>query len=485
LTKLGKLIHGVLIFTFLSFLCCIFFQYSNPEINFYLPLTRFWELSVGAALFIFEKKNYQIQFKKYSSILIFGLVFLTFSPLLIFNHETTFPGFISLWPISTFLVLFYLTNKGIFLFWNNFLSSKVMIFLGKISYPLYLWHWAVLSLATIIFSELTVLMTLTAIGFSFAMSVITFFFIEKPIRSMSNWAAIALVFLMMVIIGTSYSAYSRDGLEFRYKKLVNIPENFKQDFTKWENKGMQPEGDCTFPFHFPKKKICVDDSRLNDPNIIVVGDSHAFSAYWGFAKLLKPEGHHVSLTGMGACLPYINLYIKEVSINCAPIINEQLDYIASNTAIKNVIFSHRYAYLGDNSSQESFDKFEKSMAQTFDLMLQANKKITYLMPVPELRVDPRLCVGELPLGRSRPEGGCTYILESELLRQSRVRESILKVLKSRPTINIYESSDFICPEGKCSAIINGKIVFMDANHLSESGSMLQAVSVMSKISFAK
>jgi hypothetical protein len=188
---------------------------------------------------------------------------------------------------------------------------------------------------------------------------------------------------------------------------------------------------------------------------------------------------------MGACLPYTNLYIKEISINCAPIINDQLDYIANNIAIKNVIFSHRYAYLGDNSSQESFDKLEKSMAQTFDLMLQANKKITYLMPVPELRVNPRLCVGELPLGRQRPVDGCTYILKSELLKQSKVRESILRVLKSRPTINIYEPSDFICPEGKCSATINGQVVFMDANHLSESGSMLQAVNIMSKVSFEK
>lgn len=484
-TKLGKLIHGILIFTFFSFLCCIFFQYNNPEINFYLPLTRFWELSVGAALFLFEKKNYQIHFKRYSSILIFGLVFLTFSPLFIFNHETKFPGFISLWPISTFLVLFYMTNKGVFVSWNSFLSSNAMIFLGKISYPLYLWHWVVLSFATIIFSELTILMTLTAIGFSFAMSVITFFFIEKPIRSMSNWVAVTLVLLMMVIIGMSYSAYSRDGLEFRYKKLLNIPENFKQDFTKWENKGMLPEGDCNFPFHFPKKKICVDDSYLKDPNIIVMGDSHAFSAYWGLAKLLKPEGYRVSLTGMGACLPYINLYIKEVSTNCASIINDQLGYIASNTAIKNVIFSHRYAYLGDNSSQESFDKLEKSMTQTFDLLLQANKTITYLMPVPELHVNPRLCVSELPLGRYKPVGECTFILESELQRQSKVRESILRVLKSRPTINIYEPSDFICPEGKCSATINGQIVFMDANHLSESGSMLQAVNIMSKVSFAK
>lgn len=480
-----KLFFGVFTFTLISLLACLLLQYVNQGANFYLPITRFWELSAGAILLLFERKKLTLLNKNISPIFLCGLIFLTFSPLFIFTHDTRFPGFSSLWPVSFFLVLFYLTNEKTFIYWNSFLSNRVMVFIGKISYPLYLWHWVFLSLATIIFSERSTQITLIAIALSFILSVLTYLMIENPIQKMSNWFSFVLILVMAVIAGMSYSAYSRGGLEFRYQKLVNIPESFKRDFVKWENKGMQPEGNCELPFHFPNKKICVNGVSLESPRVVVIGDSHAFSAYWGLSKILNENGVEVSLTGKGACLPYGSLNIKEVSSSCAPIIDHQLKYIANKESIKKVIFSHRYAYLSDQSTKETFEKFEISMAQTFDMLLRANKQIIFLMPVPELRFDPRLCVGELPLGRSRPKNDCSYSLESELDRQFMVRQSILNILKHRPEIVVYEPSNFICPEGNCSLLIDGKIVFMDDNHLSESGSILQAVDLMNKISLSK
>jgi len=115
--------------------------------------------------------------------------------------------------------------------------------------------------------------------------------------------------------------------------------------------------------------------------------------------------------------------------------------------------------------------------RTFDLLLTANKKVIYIYPVPELNFEPRLCVGALPLGRKNPVDSCSYPLARELGRQSSFRKNISGVLSQYSSVEAFDPADILCKEGICYAVIDGRVMYTDTNHLSESGSYMQGFEI--------
>ena len=82
------------------------------------------------------------------------------------------------------------------------LSNKVMVYLGLISYPLYLWHWVLLSFIRITESgEVAQEIRLSAVTLALLLAILTYHFIEKPIQSskFSKQKTIALIILMMLV----------------------------------------------------------------------------------------------------------------------------------------------------------------------------------------------------------------------------------------------------------------------------------------------
>jgi hypothetical protein len=123
------------------------------------------------------------------------------------------------------------------------------------------------------------------------------------------------------------------------------------------------------------------------------------------------------------------------------------------------------------------------MKQTFDLLLAGNKRVIYLYPVPELNFEPRLCVGELPLGRKNPVDSCSYPLKNEMDRQDSYRKMISEVFAGYQDIKTFDPASALCKNGMCSAVINDRVMYIDTNHLSESGSYMQGVEIKKQFPF--
>ncbi|MDZ5360799.1 acyltransferase, partial [Salmonella enterica subsp. enterica serovar Meleagridis] len=108
--------------------------------NYYSPASRFWELMAGAIIAALRFMG--IKTSVYKSMSLLGVIIITLSIALI-NEKMAFPGYIAIMPvIGTSLVI---ASSG-----NNWIASKILsfkpiVFIGLISYPLYLWHWPVYS----------------------------------------------------------------------------------------------------------------------------------------------------------------------------------------------------------------------------------------------------------------------------------------------------------------------------------------------------
>lgn len=153
---------------------------SHPTWAFYLPVTRFWELLGGSALaFLAGRTKYRLPQGNAASL---AGVALIVAGLVLLDRDRAFPGWWALLPVGgTMLVIaagpHAWLNRRIF-------SNRAVVYVGLISYPLYLWHWPLLAYARIIHGgEAPAALRLALLAIAMLLSVLTYELVEKPIRS--------------------------------------------------------------------------------------------------------------------------------------------------------------------------------------------------------------------------------------------------------------------------------------------------------------
>lgn len=219
---------------------------ADPRATFFMPQTRLWELLAGtvlAYLQIFKQIHLPGWIKRWvfnpvlisrpplpaehgpwlkNMLSVLGLTFLLVAVAFI-DKSKLFPGWWALLPVAGALLLILSGPDA----WVNrvVLANRGMVFVGLISYPLYLWHWPILSFARIIESEIPSReIRLGAVMLSIVLAWLTYRLIEKPIRfGRVMWIKTAGLTLGLAVVGyVGYNAFQRNGLEFRAKQFVNI-----------------------------------------------------------------------------------------------------------------------------------------------------------------------------------------------------------------------------------------------------------------------
>ena len=440
----------------------------DPVSAFYLPYCRAWELLMGAGLALIRKTpiaNVPCWTHQYrDQIAALGLMLIGVS-MVVLNKDSLFPGGWALLPTLGAALL--IASEGA---WVNrhVLSTKVLVGVGLISYPLYLWHWPLLSFARIVENqELSVMRRTALVLIALMLSAFTYRYVERFLRH-RGWVTTLMLVLLMSVLGLAgWNVYSRDGLEFRYRKIIELPAQMKRDFSKWEDKGMYPEGDCNPNFVYPNASICLQSTADERPNTVVFGDSHAFHAYWGIAKSFASEGRVVKLVGRGGC----NFALYHGNEDCSRTFEQQVEWLSTNPAVKHVFIVHRLV-LPPNSTQSDLTDYQNRMESTLARLIGAGRQVVYVLPIPELRFNPRLCTNKLPLGRQVVPGKCEFSVDREINLQVSERELVTLWREKFPSLEVFDPAVILCPEQRCLAIREGSALWMDDNHVTETGSYL-------------
>jgi peptidoglycan/LPS O-acetylase OafA/YrhL len=271
---------------------------SHPSFTFYLPLTRFWEFIAGALLACAHLYGRTFALPVHSaSALPLRDVSAAIGMLLIlagigFAHEDAFPGWWALLPVlGTFLII----GAGSQAWLNRtVLAHPKLVFVGLISYPLYLWHWPLLVLARTAIrneqgNEYLRTTAIIAVALTFLLSWLTYRFIERPIRARrSGYSArrttAALGASLAVIAVVGFAIAQIGGLTMRYPKEVQA---------------------LLTPLAAGADDPPADESKNSaGPKLLVYGDSHAHHLLAGLRQLQNERSFRLSLAGWGwGCAP--------------------------------------------------------------------------------------------------------------------------------------------------------------------------------------
>lgn len=501
-----NLLQVTLLITLVSFCLNIGRIENHLTSTFYLPPTRVWELLIGSLLAyinLYKREQFdhflsqvprifdKLQHNTYVSVSNFksglGLLLIILSVFAL-NKNHLFPGW---WALPPTAGAFLLISAGHGAWINKrILSSNVLVSIGLISYPLYLWHWPLLSFARIMESGTPSReIRLTAVVLSFFLAWLTYWLLERHVRFRKHWSVpVVLILSLSLAAGLGYNIYSRDGLGFRHKTVESQLEPFK-----WDKNGLDRQDDCTNYFQELGQQYCLRSGN-KPPSVALIGDSHANHLFYGLANFYARSGQGLLNLGFRGCPPFYNLesWLQSDEDMCKGRMNLLLDYILKEPGIKTVVLSGAWArytsgtehgnerrandlrlkLLTNPQNQDNLDIFGQAMEQTLKQLLGAGKEIIFVIDTPELGFDPKTCVDYMPMKlTSRVQKTPCAIAKTEFEKRSNIyRTKVAEILYKFPTVKLWDTSKSLCDDQYCWVIRDGKILFRDSEHLSLDGS---------------
>jgi peptidoglycan/LPS O-acetylase OafA/YrhL len=484
---------------------------SNAAAAFYSPQTRFWELMAGSVLAYMalhkqEKlsvhqrrvdawllKLIHVQtpgygtkaFRNIQSLL--GAI-LILAGVFVIDKDKAFPGWWALLPTLGTVLIISANNQS----WINrtVLSNRILIWLGLISFPLYLWHWPLLSFARIVEGETPSLeLRLGAIFISIALAYLTYRFIEIPVRfGKKNKTKAITLFAAMIIVGfMGYATYLKNGLAFRHAELNQINAQF--DWT-----GNFENALCRKVFPNFRGDHCAM-AKAAEPTVILLGDSHSNNLYPGLKELMSGTADNILNLAHGGCLPFFDVasFQQGEKDVCMHLVNNILKFIAHQDTLRVVVISfrgplylsgkgygnvenelvhNRIIYLASRPEISDFHEiFKVSMKNTIEYLLKMRKQVIFVLDTPELGFDPRTCVDSRPLRlTNKVMTPCAISKQDFDRRNKEYRDLVSSVLKEFPAVKIFDEASLLCDAQWCWGMKDGRMLYRDDDHLSIEGS---------------
>lgn len=212
----------------ISFAANLFLVNESQSADFFFPISRFWELLCGGFVGLMvlnenggikvniELKN-DLKSKNKRLLSVAGLIFISFSVFII-DAKDGYPGYWAIMPVLGGALIIYAGKDSIV---NRYiLSNRFLVSLGLFSYPIYLWHWPILSFARIVESQTPAMeIRIIAIILSMILGWATYEYVEKYIR-FGNCnkikSSVVLICLLVTIGAMGYYVFINDGFPERF-----------------------------------------------------------------------------------------------------------------------------------------------------------------------------------------------------------------------------------------------------------------------------
>ena len=443
----------------------------NADAAFFLIFARAFELIIGALLAIGAYTIKHRQLAEGMSILGLGMILYS---IVYFSDATAFPGLNALFP-TLGAALIILANSTRQTFVGHLLSFPVFVWVGLISYPLYLWHWPLFALARFHFNrlELTHGEISALIIAAFILSYFTYRFVETPFREKRFLARrkrmLISGLLALISIGTlGWMIATKQGLPERAPQAARAIASATIDFGPRRS-------ECFVNSFSTGDDPCLlgtrDESQID---FVLWGDSHAGS----LLPMLDNEAKDHNLSGASfiveGCLPVSNISKQKIA-RCTHVKELARAYIAEHNVPKVLLVARwsGFEQITDDPT-ESVTLFREAL-ETMAAELKAEGTQVYVVKQApkQLSFDVRRMFTE---AARNPD---TFVLKAVTYdayqKYHHVQNALFDTLAAHGMIRTIDTSEVLCPtKRQCLLTVDGVLIYQDADHLNKTGAYFVA-----------
>jgi peptidoglycan/LPS O-acetylase OafA/YrhL len=458
----------------------VYLTAANQPLAYFHSATRIWEFALGGLLALVIDR---VALPRPVALLLgwVGVVGIAVCGMVL-RVGSVFPGYLALWPTVAAALVIAAGATGSRFGADRFLSSRPLVYLGNLSFALYLWHWPVLLLYLIARDRPAVgpLGGAVVIGLSLLLSVLTYHFVEEPVRwseigTRTRWGAYRFGVLTLAVLLAAAGGWQLYGKHQASQSVVDAEDPLYPGAQALRDgrllpvrKGVTPApafvalGDdwivsdsttCTNADRNPELQICPTKERKPVKRVVLIGDSHA-EQYLG---ALRPyaERHHWQVFTMlrGGCpFTHRSAPYPDLDPGC---VKWNRDAVAEIVEMKpDVVVT-----VGTREVRPGLTEIIPTG------YVDSWRDLTeHEIPVIALRDNPRFAKPPVVCVQNKgPDAPACSTPRAQLYADP----SPFDRLPARPDgVHFVDTSDYFCDAKTCPPVIGNVIVYMDDNHIS-------------------
>jgi len=450
----------------ISFVSFVYLYQSNQPAAYFLMPTRLWELGAGCLLFLGLKHSdrFLSTLKLVPSLAVTAaIVMVLYAPLR--------------FAVSATVVVVILT-----VIWIGCLRSgtaayslftyKPLVYIGQISYSLYLWHWGVLSI-----SRWTVGIYGWTVPFQLALmmmfAIVSYKYVEVPLRQ-SKWL---LSRPRAIGYGLSASLLTALFIALLFpnaKGMSLVKENKEMLWTHWDGWSYCDYVKSSDSYNGACMYLANQDYPLR---IAVIGDSHVGHLASGLREILPSLPSSMAVALYSGCYPVISSECDLTQQAYKWVLGDPEIDVVVLSGYHNLVINESRLYLstGDPNAvlDGVFTKLEEDLKASVDALTSSGKSVLMIVDSHELLLNPELEV--IPMSGLLREPGSLDVPHQSVISRNQIYYNLLDSIASEnPRFTVFYSGSVFCENDVCKSDINGKPLFQTYDHLTPFGAKILA-----------
>lgn len=489
---------------FPSLLWSLFLTESDPARSYFVTTTRLWELALGGLVAIawpwFARLSRNLSFA-------LGWVGLAaiFAGAVLFSDETVFPGAAALLPTfgAAFVIVAGAVSTGD-TGAAHFLGKRPLVWVGGLSYSLYLWHWPFVVFAPFVFPGLGAWFLVVAVTASVVPAWLSFKLVEKPVRASrqlreSNSLTMMLGVSCLVVVVTGAGLLQSRAMQSEESERLIVAEaaisgafpgaaaaygdvkeplvqvRTAQDLApslSWveQDTGRGADDVCKTRTGDSDLVICDAGDPGNPIRVVLVGDSHALHWFPALEEMANDGSFYLQQVVKTAC-PFTETGIasrktQQEDTVCSAWQDSAIEFLRQDPP--DVVISSsrdgRHAIVDGVvlSPEESGPAIAAGMVRVYEDLAVRGVKVVHLADTPLMSElgSPPDCVRD----HIADLGECT--VSEEAAFDPYAPSSVLKQMSLRD-VKLVDMRDGFCDSGQCRSVIGNVIVFRDEHHMTQ------------------
>lgn len=386
------------------------------------------------------------------------------------DGQSVFPGYNALYPcLGTALVIYAGSRRDCLV--PRLLAVRPVLWIGLVSYSLYLWHWPILAYVRYFAADVSLVAAVASTAAMLALSALSYRYVEIPFRSLragsSGWRVpVGYVSLVLVLMAGCGLVVRSNGMESAIAGSPAYVAGLKR-LNEYTAPALDYEYNCQmarFEAGHLDRPECVVGAGADggEPRVLIVGDSNA-AHYIGVVGALAEK----------AGMPFRNASFG----SCAPVFSDGKTYGTPSNAedcarfralVRERVGDYDYVLLGGQwTSNMRRDGFRRDMRRTVREIARSGATVVLLGQVPLFPAYDRSC----ELRRLRlPLVDCEKQARESAVPTHAANRFLRTLAERIPNVYYVEVADIVCGEGGCSPYLDGVPVYFDRSHFSMAGS---------------